>query len=55
MSSTARVCGVALRYVSVGDLIDPDNHKSIYNALTCTANNIVSWVNKIAKNMGVSS
>jgi len=54
MPSTTTVCGVTLRYVSVGDLIDPDNHKSVYDAFTCTANNIASWVNNIASTLGVS-
>ena len=42
------VCNARLIYVGLGDLIDPSNHRHIYDALTCTANNIVSWINKIS-------
>jgi hypothetical protein len=54
MSSTAAVCGVELRYVSLGDIIDPDNHRSVYDALTCTANNIAGWTSNIANTICVS-
>lgn len=47
MSSAVTVCNISLSYVSIGSFVDPDNHRHIFDALTCVANNIVSWINKI--------
>jgi hypothetical protein len=46
------VCNILLKYVEVGDVIDPVNHRHVYDALICTANNVVSWVNKVSKCVG---
>ena len=49
------VCNEQLIYVELGECIDPSNHRRIYSGFTCTANNIMNWVNRMARSVGVSS
>ena len=37
------VCGIEVRYVKVGDLIDPENHRRIYDATKCLARKSIAW------------
>jgi hypothetical protein len=46
------VCNILLKYVEVGDVVDPTNHRRIYDSLICTANNVASWVSKVSEFFG---
>jgi hypothetical protein len=45
MSTT--VCDITLRYVSLGDIVDPANHRSVFDALTCVASRISKWSEEV--------
>jgi len=37
------ICGIEVRYVKVGDLINPENHRRIYDITKCLARKSVAW------------
>jgi hypothetical protein len=47
MSSTAIICGVEVRYVKSGDVIDVDNHAKLYSIVKCLAGSIINWASMV--------
>jgi hypothetical protein len=43
MTSKAVVCGYELAYVELGDTIDPENHRKVYDATKCVLAEIIRW------------
>jgi len=37
------VCGYELRYVEVGDPVDPEDHRKLCSALKCVLLNVARW------------
>jgi hypothetical protein len=40
---TAVVCGITLKYVKLGDLVDHENHRNVLSACKCLAGKTISW------------
>jgi len=41
------VCNILLKYVDLGDIVDPANHRSVFDALNCVASRISKWSEEV--------
>jgi hypothetical protein len=37
------VCNILLKYVELGDIIDPENHRNAFTALKCVVSEVAAW------------
>ena len=37
------ICGYELIYVKLGDIIDPINHRKVYDATKCVLTEVIRW------------
>jgi hypothetical protein len=46
------ICGVEVRYVKSGDVIDAYNHAKLYGIVKCLAGRMMGWSSMVDKFMG---